>query len=286
MIVTIKPIDVKTSEWQYYLACGDHHLGNIGSDVKHIKKDLIEAKERNARILIDGDVFDCIYPRDSRRYNPAIIIPELRDRADPINATVEYGFGIFSDYAENIDIIGLGNHESATMHYNSVDVIKLLIEKLNAHLEKSGSDHRICHGGYTGYLRYTCMLPGIRTQRHFDILYHHGGGGESRVTRGMIDINRKRTNWVYDLFIFGHKHHTFAARDITIKLGSKGKLYKVSTRDVQTGTYLKSYPVVEDGSVVGYEERGNHAPKPIGGVFGKWRFTGSGSTELEQRVEV
>ena len=116
MIVTIRPIDIKTSKWQDYLACGDHHLGNIGSDVKHIKRDLAEAKRRNARILIDGDVFDCIYPRDSRRYNPAIIIPELRDRADPINATVGYGFGIFRDYAEQIDMIGLGNHESATMH--------------------------------------------------------------------------------------------------------------------------------------------------------------------------
>ena len=104
----------------------------------------------------------------------------------------------------------------------------------------------------------------------------------------MIDIARKRTNWVYDLFIFGHKHNLFAVKDVTIRLGSGGALINRRSLSLQTGTYMKSYPVQEpaEASAVPYTEQLNMAPKPIGCTWCKFRWTGEGSKRLELRGEI
>lgn len=279
-------------EWQWMLAMSDLHLGSVGCSLKHVRRDLERARELDARILMPGDIFDCILPKDHKRYLPSAVIPTLRDRDDQINAAVDYAFDIFREHVDLIDMMGLGNHEASTIKFSSADPVALLIGRLNQQAKENGIPHRVAHGSYTGYVQYA-YTPGVdhdrnRRSQSYSVLYHHGTGGESSVTRGMIDVARKRTHWVYDTFIFGHKHHTWATRDITIVCTNQGRMDVRQTRDIQTGTYMASYPVRGQGeaSAVDYAEAAGHSPKPLGGVFWRWRFTGDGGRTLQQVVEV
>jgi len=280
----------KHNDWQWMLAASDIHLGSVGCSLKHLYRDLARARELNARILMPGDIFDLILPKDHKRYTPGTVIKALRDRDDQINAVVDYAFDLLAPSADLIDMIGLGNHEATTIRFHAVDPVALLVSRLNEHLRQQGSEHKIRHGGYTGYVQYVVQTSGKErgAVRTYSVLYHHGTGGESTVTRGMIDVARKRTHWNYDAFIFGHKHHSWATRDVTVQITGHGCLEVRQTRDIQTGTYMASYPVrpESEASSTDYSEAAGHSPKPLGGVFWRWRYTGTNTNELQQVVEV
>jgi len=295
MRIINRRINHPINEWQWLYGIGDVHLGSINADERQVIEDMEDAREHGARILMPGDIFDLILPKDHRRYMASVLIPQIRDRDDQINSLVQHGIQLMKPYADLIDMIGMGNHEYSILKYHSVDVTRLLLDGLNEHLRQSGSEHRIAHGGYCGYVQYTDVVAGydasVRNQKvcMFDVLYHHGGGSESPVTKGMIDISRKRVNWVYDLFIFGHKHNLFAAADVTISVTGRGNLCKRDTRSIQTGSYLKNYHVqTEDqAAVMAYSEVSNMAPKPIGCGRAKWRWvTSDGKSVLQVRAEV
>lgn len=281
MKITRRRIETPLHERSYLLACSDVHLGAASCDLRQLRADLDEARARGARIVIIGDLFDLILPKDHKRFSPGAIVSGLRDRDDQINAAVEYGLEILTPYADLIDMISLGNHELACIRFHSVDPVRLLLERLNSLPGVS-----IAHGGYCGYLQY---ITGTDKHRSYTVLYHHGRGGESAVTKGMIDINRTRANWLYHLFLFGHKHHQFADKEPTLHLSSKGKLEAWESLAVQCGGYRKTYAVTTDAgedSVVTFEEMVGMKPKPLGGTFVWWRWTGQGQDRLEHRAEV
>ena len=259
-------IDLKKDYQEFYF-CSDVHFGSPNSDVAHFKRELKEARERNARIIIIGDLFDAIYPLGDPRYNPSNLIKELQGKDDaPLQAAYMMR-DILEPYQDLIDMIGLGNHEVTLLKHTGNHLIKILLMMLN-----SERKHKIMYGGYTGYLGYR-FITNKTAKRILKILYHHGAGGGAPVTKGLIDVNRKQTNWAYDIFVFGHKHHSWGIRDTFIspvwgKDGEEGYLLATSTRAVQTGNFFKSYINHNDG-IPSYEEVHSHAPKPIGGVFVK-----------------
>jgi len=252
---------------QIFYFAGDLHYGIKNSDVNSFIKEMKEAKERNARIILIGDIFDSIFPYGDKRWNPSLLIPELRERDDaPIHA-VSLMASILKPFAKNINVIGMGNHEASVLKYLGIDMIKLLTMTLNHFLD----GHKILYGGYTGYLGYRFKIKSGGSMKVFKILYHHGSGGGSPVTKGMIDVNRKETNWNYDLFVFGHKHHCFAVRDVTIspvfRKDNQGYILSTDNRAIQTGAFYRNYPENSNTDLASYEEIKQHSPKPIGGVF-------------------
>jgi len=67
--VTLK---CESSEWKWFCAMSDIHFGSVFCDKLQVKKDLEEARKRNARINIIGDVFDLLLPQDHKRFKPSI----------------------------------------------------------------------------------------------------------------------------------------------------------------------------------------------------------------------
>ncbi len=106
-----EPLQVKRTTEVGITLMSDLHLGAAHVDYKRIERDLREAKAAGDRILINGDVFDFILPSDHKRFSPDALHSRLRGRRDILNACLEWGTEFLAPYADQIDMIGIGNHE-------------------------------------------------------------------------------------------------------------------------------------------------------------------------------
>ena len=198
--VTRRRVDKEWGEPLGITLMSDLHIDSAHTDLSAIRRELDEARENGDRVLINGDVFDAILPSDRKRYTPVASRPELRGRIDVLNASIELAHDLLLPYADLIDMIGIGNHEASMEKHHSVDMVALLVDKLNA---AKGAD--INYGGYTGFVEYVVPLSG--SSRRLVIYYHHGGGGAAAVTKGIIDFNRKAVFVDSDVVWLGHKHN-------------------------------------------------------------------------------
>ena len=276
--------DVKTQEQVFYF-CSDIHFGSPNSDVKLFKEELKQAKERKARILIIGDLFDAIYPLGDPRYNPSSLIEELQGRDDAPLKAVMLMSEILKPYQEHIDLISMGNHEAILLKHTGNHLIKMLLMLLN-----QDRQHKILYGGYTGYIGY--RFKRYKATKILSILYHHGSGGGAPVTKGLIDVNRKQTNWDYDIFIFGHKHNAWGIRGVRISpvypnsRSKTGYIKATDIRAIQIGNFYKNYNKDNSDGVPSYEEIKQHAPKPLGGVFVKVKLVRTREQNLMFKIKV
>ena len=60
----------------------DLHIGSLHTDYKMIDDELKRAKEENALIAINGDVFDAILPGDRKRYRANNLHPRMYSAGD------------------------------------------------------------------------------------------------------------------------------------------------------------------------------------------------------------
>lgn len=254
---------------QGFMLMSDFHIGAPNVDYGLINRELEEAAARNDRILINGDVFDMILCKDVKRFSPEVLHPRLRGRSDLINRAVDWGVEILAPYIKHIDMIALGNHETSVEKYHSTDVLRLLIDALQAKLPDD-SRHVIHYGGYTGFVDYRFRSPerledsadpAAGCGRRFVIYYHHGSGGTSPTTRGVTDLFRKST-WVRtaDVLWEGHKHTKLAVCSQELACPLTG--YQPKIRDVahvRTGAYFKTYNGMSQKKMKEFGRRSNYA---------------------------
>lgn len=273
MFVVKPPIySVKSGDSVWIALLSDMHIGSAFVDYGNLKADLDRARALNARISINGDVFDFILPKDSKRFEPTTLHPDLRGRTDVVNASIELAVKILSPYADLIDFIGCGNHETVISKYHSVDAIKILIHELNAHY-----NGKIEFGGYTGWLVYQFAR---NTERwSYKISYHHGSGGQSPMSKGMGGFYRKST-WIdgADCIWHGHQHNKTVDRDVVQTLDQQHRLKHIERLRIMTGSYMDTYreqsqaDYQKNGRVANYAEEWNVAPQSHGGVFVRLDF--------------
>ena len=117
---------------------------------------------------------------------------------------------IFGPYAELIDMIGSGNHETKVAKHSSIDLTSLLIDRLRAKLPRN-SKHIIHHGGYAGFIDYRFSYKGSGTSsdetrgKRYVVSYYHGSGGNGGVNKGVGGFAKRM--WVRcDLMWLGHLH--------------------------------------------------------------------------------
>ncbi len=249
----------------YRLLMSDTHIGTRSSDHAMIIHDLESARAANARVLLNGDVFDAICPTD-KRFDLACLHPDIRGEKDLTNAIVNMAFELLRPYADLFDVIGIGNHEEAWIKYNHSDPVRQLIDLLNR--EKSVVKP-IKHGSFDGWIRTSFDIPNVRKQVLHKLYYYHGTGGDSPVTKGTIDFNRKGRNFSYDCLTFGHKHNLAITVESILDLTSKGNMIQKKQLNLQTASYYQNYSEDDGGHPLDYSyaESKAHAPKPMGGIF-------------------
>jgi len=243
-----------------------------------------------ARVLVNGDVFDGIDFRD-KRFDASVLLPELRGEKDLQGAVVRLAAEYFEPYRRNVDVIGIGNHEEKWIGWNANDPVARLIERLNAKNEKEKGEHRIRHGGICGYIRTRFQMdptdPHGAKVNH-DLLYHHGSGGDSPVTRGSIDFYRRENQFIFDAVTMGHKHHRSFMDGCVIELSARGHLNFRERKSIQTGSYYVNYRRTTQRRPLAYSyaESKAHSPKPHGGMFLRMRPMLTQQGEGKTRVRI
>ena len=211
----------------------DLHIEALDHNRKLLDRDLTAAADLGARMLFNGDIMDMILPGDRKRYVKG---SDTLSATAGINEVIERGVELLGPYVDFIDGIGVGNHESAVVKYHSVDPVQWLLGRLNS--MRSPSLKPIAHMGYTGYVRVRHVRPDGGSTKTLDIWYHHGVGGASPVTKGMIDFNRAVYANDASVYWMGHKHVSTIDPDISrMYLDREGNPYFKTIKAFYTAGY-------------------------------------------------
>lgn len=265
-------IDYSKQKEHWHFLCSDLHFGSKAQDRKLMKAEFELARERNARIYINGDWGEFIMSGDKKRYNPS---GDAYGTDNNINMTINDAYDFLSPYADLIQYIGVGNHCVSVQKYNNFDPTQQLIYSLN-------KEHKtqIQHGQYCGFilLKYHDKNgSGVRT---FKIFYNHGQGGTSEVTKGTIDISRHMATKNADLIHLGHKHtKVLLPSEFILDVNQNGEIIERERSGMITGCYMKiagQYDAMKQGYKINYGEERMRQLQSVGGIFMKHTITGSG----------
>ena len=278
MIITNITEPAEVGQPFFRLLMSDLHLGSANADHDEIVRDLQRARAIGARVLVNGDVFDAIGPKD-RRFDLTVLHPAVQRKKDLAKAIVDMALELLMPFRDIIDVMGIGNHEESWIAYGYNDPVRRVIDEMG----RQGGRAR--HGSFWGYIKTSFKVEGFRKRPRHKLLYLHGTGGDSPVTKGTIDFNRKGRNWVYDCLTFGHKHNLVCGVDQMADVSDRGRYTERRQLNLQTGSYYRNYRQLTDEEVLDYSyaARSAHPPKPMGGVFLCLRPTLDGNGEL--RVE-
>ncbi len=282
------PIPYRTGLTQGLTLMSDLHVGAPQVDYARITWELERAKEHGDRVLLLGDLIDAILPSDRKRFEPTVLHPRLQGRNDVVNAEVDWVVEILGPYANLIDMVGVGNHETAVEKNHHLDVTRLIVEGLTRRLPRR-SRHVIHYGGYTGYVAYA--FDGAVKSRQYRIFYHHGSGGG--VTLSKVFTQLKSKGWSgADLIWEGHRHLSLNAREQVLELPDAG--HDIRSRDIRyvaTGGYFHTYEGQPQGSIRSHGRRSNYAadsglfPTGVGGASVLLSFGTAGRDLLVQVLQ-
>ena len=247
----------------------DLHVDAMTCNRKVMLADMQEAVNRGAMIFLFGDIFDAMQGRFDPRRSLDELRPEYR-RNDYYDFVVKDVAKILSPFTKNIVLISDGNHETATLKNSNISLIDRLVWTLNS--EYGGA---ILHGGYGGWVRF--MLTGVSGGRaSIKMKYFHGAGGDSPVTRGVIQTNRQA---VYlngaDIVVNGHNHNAFYVPIIQESISDSGRVVYSAQHHVRVPGYKQEY---NDGTTGWAVEKGM-PPKPLGGAYVSLHVTTHGKAK-------
>lgn len=260
-VFTIKFPNVKSGWEGWLLLRSDVHHDNPKCDWKLEKKHLDEAKERNAAIIDNGDLFCAMQGKWDKRSDKRALRPEHVD-GNYLDLLVDTAADFYRPYAKQFAVLGLGNHETAIIKSHETCLTGHLVRELN----KAGSP--VMKSGYGGWIRLMFDSPGNRAKPI--IIYHyHGSGGGGPVTHGIIDTNRI-TVYTPDpnIVLTGHTHTEWNLTITRQRLSERMTVYRDEQLHVRPPGYKDAWA---DGAG-GFEVEKRHGPKPLGAVWIKLKF--------------
>lgn len=221
----------------YFALFSDLHADSNTFSRDEFVKDAEKYKSIGARFAFNGDIFDSILPTDRKRYTRGN--DDFDDDAQ-INARLDFVVKLLKPYVNEIDFMGIGNHEASIVKYDHVDMVKMLCRELN--LIRDPKLPPIQRGGYQGFLRLHFRDKSGKSIRSFDIYREHGKGGSAPVTKGVINIQRLHTTFVADLYWLGHSHTSIIDQTPwTVYPNQSGTIVKRRKMTVITAGYQDSF---------------------------------------------
>lgn len=263
LIVTFD--DVKMGWEQNILLTSDRHWDSKHTDRAMQKRHLDRAVAEGALIIDLGDLFDAMQGRHDRRGNKSEIREELLG-ADYFTRLPMVASEWFGPYAKNWLFMGTGNHETAVLRHQEVNLTWQLARLLNA--EHGGSIHL---GKYSGWMKFMYRFGKRSYHPTTTVRYHHGSGGNAEVTKGVIKTNRRA---VYlpdaDILVSGHTHQTWQVPLARERVTNQGQLF----RDKQMHLSIPAYK--QESLQEGYVAEKEYAPTLTGAIWWRMHCPGRG----------
>lgn len=235
-------IRIRGDEEQGIRCLSDLHIGSPCFDEQRLKADCEDAKSKRDRIAINGDVLDLILPSDRKRFEMSALHPRLHGEDDVVGAAVEWAAELLEPYADLIDWIGIGNHESSVRKHHHICVISMLCKRL-------GHPKAVEYAGWSDYA--------AEGRKPFKLFHWHGAGKGSGKPAGLLADLGNKAGLVEDADAvwLGHFHG--------LAIGKLGKVARGGTRPV----WLIRTPSYLDGMAArGYSSEALMQPYPTGSV--------------------
>jgi predicted phosphodiesterase len=224
---------------QKMLFISDIHFDAKGCNRELLKKHLDQAQAQHAPVFIFGDLLDLMQGKqDPRASKHAIREEYLTD--DYLGAVTADAAAFLAPYAENILMIGQGNHEFEYRRRHEIDPLTIVATHLYA-----ATGFRPVVAPYTGWilLKYQYKSgANTRGRRHgHNVKWHHGVGSNAPVTKGAIQSNRSAVRWPQaDVVALGHIHQRFSMSMPRELVTNSGRI--VTDKDalhLQLGCYIQ-----------------------------------------------
>ncbi len=243
-------------DWErWFFVCSDQHWDNPHCNRELYKRHLDQAVERNAGIIMVGDLFCLMQGKYDPRHQKKDVRPE-HDVDDYLDAVIEDCANFHAPYAQNMTVCGMGNHELHIVKRHETNPTERFCQSLFA---KTG--HKVHNGLYAGWIQFMFRFKDKKMSQSLDMKYHHGYGGGGIVTKGAIQNQRRQTFVDADIHVTGHIHERTKSEWMRECITSQGVYKKTVQRHICLGTYKDDYA---DGACSWEANRGQ-PPKPQGG---------------------
>lgn len=269
-VVRPAPLVIDTVTGQGISLLTDLHFGPSNVDYGLQQWELKRARREGDRILLGGDLGDLILPGD-KRYTPDVLHPRLRGRSDIQNALTDWLEEDLSPYADNIDGIGIGNHEAAALRKTYYDLVTEIVSRLNK--RRRPTLPPIAQLGYTSYIQYRLVkTPKGAPVARYNIWYHHGSGKSGKTAPALGRLIEQTAAFAADLYWSGHSHSRSSACELMHHCGRNGRPTTRDVRCVVTGSYMMPYAHQSQESMARRGRRSNYVsesgfrPHGLGGA--------------------
>jgi hypothetical protein len=241
------------------LMLSDLHWDNPKCDRETLKRHLDLAVREEAVIIVNGDFFCLMQGKYDPRGSKKDIRPE-HNKANYLDAVIEDAVDWFGPYANHLQFIGYGNHETNILKRLETDPLRRFVDLFNYTYKPSKP---LWLGGYGGWLTVQ-FHPTKTVRKSYAIHYYHGSGGGGIVTKGVIQ-NQRRDAMTEgaDCVWMGHVHELYTMVTTKQTLDHNRVPQLKDVLHVRTAAYKEEYA---DGFGGWHIERGA-PPKPVGGVL-------------------
>jgi UDP-2,3-diacylglucosamine pyrophosphatase LpxH len=213
----------------------DLHLDSPYTDLKKVKKLFDEAKEKDYKIVIIGDLLDVMGGKFDRRTIKGDLRPE-HNVDNYINKVCEDAADFLLPYIDNIALITAGNHEKEIdkrMECYLLEFIDLYIHK------KSGKSLNWTQE-YAGYIRLHAKRKNSQHSECTKIFFCHGKDGNATMSFGVLNVKRNASVIDADIMISGHVHKNYSVPLNRLFLNTKGVVRVKEQLHLQLGTSKES----------------------------------------------
>ncbi len=249
----------------------DIHLGNCGTERKHLMRDIAAIRDDPYSLWIGGgDYADYIGIKD-KRFDPSVLdndimVSDLGQLGYVLTKRVKELFEPIKDKCLGL---AFGNHE---------DKYQKTQEQMQLH-QWLCTELGVANLGYSAFLdavfvRSRCSGPTIQPKppartvssstAAYRIFVHHGTGGATTPGGKLNRLLKFMHDFRADIYFVGHVHDALSKR--LPRIGADATCTEIVEHDsigVVAGSYLRTYTQ----GITGYGEIKGYSPVPLGATY-------------------
>lgn len=229
----------------------DWHWDNPKTRLDLIERDLRIAKKLGGCVIVAGDVLCLMQGKYDKRSNKDDLRPE-HATGSYLDRVVDTFVEFLSPYVDTLALMSLGNHETAIYGRHETCLLTRVVERLRL----MGSP--VQRGGYNGWVQFVARSKSGGSSHQWKLYYHHGSGGASPVTQGLLGMNRVAQYVDSDAILSGHIHTKNLSMVCRERISSHGKRSVNECALIRTSTYKDEYQ-----PLAGFHVEKGGGPRPV-----------------------